>query len=76
MPCPTMCAPEDMMCPGGVDPAGCPMPDLCMPMNDGECPSMCPVSCNAEEMLCPGPMDANGCMGPETCQPMMGNRKH
>ena len=68
-----MCAPEDMLCPGGVDPEGCTMPDLCMPMNDGECPSMCPVTCSAEEMLCPGPMDTNGCMGPETCQPMMGN---
>ena len=75
-----VCGPEDMMCPGGMDANGCPMPELCMPMKgpmgfDGvtECPSNCPTFCGAEEMMCPGPVDANGCMGPETCMPMKSN---
>ena len=28
---PAKCGPEEMMCPGGMDPQGCPMPDMCMP---------------------------------------------
>ena len=82
--CPEMvpieCGPEEFMCPGGMDPEGCPMPDLCWPSKgpmgwDGEteCPSNCPVMCSGEDMMCPGGMDSNGCMFPDTCQPMMGN---
>ena len=26
-----MCGAEEMLCPGGMDPQGCPMPDMCMP---------------------------------------------
>jgi hypothetical protein len=29
---PITCGTEDMVCPGGFDPAGCPMSDTCMPM--------------------------------------------
>ena len=37
--CPTVCGPDMMMCPGGADPNGCMMPDLCMPMGT-ECMTM------------------------------------
>ena len=34
--CPEMthmeCGTEEMLCPGGMDSEGCPMPDMCMPM--------------------------------------------
>lgn len=74
---PMECGPEDMICPGGMDPEGCPMPDMCWPAigpmgEDGiECPSHCPVMCGMDQMMCPGIIDFAGCMGPETCQPMM-----
>ena len=31
MVCPMMCGAEEMLCPGGMDPQGCPMPGMCMP---------------------------------------------
>merc|ERR1712038_2074321 len=36
--CPMDCG-KDMMCPGGMDPKGCPMPDTCAPTDTG-CPKM------------------------------------
>merc|ERR1712020_858875 len=40
---------KDMMCPGGMDPQGCAMPDSCHPGK------FCPVNCEWEkEMMCPG----------------------
>ena len=35
--CPTMCAPGDMMCPGGMTETGCMLPDTCQPEGT-ECP--------------------------------------
>ena len=29
--CPMKCGPEEMMCPGGTDPMGCPMGETCIP---------------------------------------------
>ena len=36
--CPLDCG-KDMMCPGGMDPKGCPMPDMCFPAGK-DCPKM------------------------------------
>merc|ERR1712141_158738 len=36
--CPMDCG-KDTICPGGMDPKGCPMPDTCMPAGN-ECPKM------------------------------------
>ena len=36
--CPMDCG-KDMMCPGGMDPKGCPMPDMCFPAGK-DCPKM------------------------------------
>merc|ERR1711894_542967 len=36
--CPLDCG-KDMMCPGGMDPKGCPMPDICFPAGK-DCPKM------------------------------------
>ena len=36
--CPMDCG-KDTLCPGGMDPKGCPMPDTCMPVGN-ECPKM------------------------------------
>ena len=30
------------------------MPDMCMPMMDGDCTVHCPAACMAEDMICPG----------------------
>ena len=35
--CPMICPPADIMCPGGFDMDGCPMPDMCVPA-DQPCP--------------------------------------
>merc|ERR1712107_208554 len=61
------CGKDYMVCHGGMDPEGCPMPDLCMPA-DG----FCPVFCGQDEMNCPGhwDMETGKQMSPETCQPM------
>merc|ERR1712049_54734 len=55
------CGTNEMMCPGGMDTEGCPLPDMCMPMMYG-----------AEEMLCPGGMDPQGCPMPGMCMPSTG----
>ena len=73
---PTECGTNEMMCPGGMDPEGCPMPDMCIPADgpmgyDTMCPNFCPATCGMDEMLCPGPIDSFGCMMPDTCMPMM-----
>ena len=36
--CPLDCG-KDMVCPGGMDPKGCPMPDMCFPAGK-DCPKM------------------------------------
>merc|ERR1712088_163322 len=36
--CPVDCG-KDMVCPGGMDPKGCPMPDMCYPAGK-DCPKM------------------------------------
>ena len=76
--CPTTCGSHDMMCPGGADDNGCPMPDFCMPSDgpvgtDGNaCPSTCPTMCGPEEVWCSGGYDSNNCEMPNTCMPMKG----
>merc|ERR1712001_219847 len=75
--CPATCNWEtEMTCPGGVDHAGCPMPDTCFPNvgpvgTDGNsCPASCPATCNwNEEIMCPTGLDPNGCPMPDTCIP-------
>merc|ERR1712193_207999 len=37
--CPKDCGKDEMMCPGGMDPKGCPMPDMCFPAGK-DCPKM------------------------------------
>ena len=69
------------MCPGGSDPAACPMPDICMPMTIGidgvvACPVSCPVHCPEDHMWCDGGVDANGCMMPNTCVPQPSKLAH
>ena len=61
-----------MICPGGTDHNGCPMPDTCGPAATAECPAFCPVHCPADHMHCGGGMDPNGCPMPDTCIPMTG----
>ena len=65
------------MCPGGIDAAGCQMPETCMHMTFGEdgavCPAMCPVVCDySVDKHCPGGVDANGCPMHDTCMLMTG----
>ena len=71
--CPVVCPPDHTTCPGGIDAAGCPMPDSCMPLTFGTdgnvCPATCPVPCPDGHMFCDGGVDANGCMMPNTCVP-------
>ena len=71
---PMECGSEEMMCPGGVDPEGCQMPDLCMPgiwaRDDVQCPSFCPIFCGPDEMMCLGVMDPEGCPMPDFCMPI------
>merc|ERR1719245_2469168 len=72
------CAPGDMICPGAIDPNGCPTADTCMPskgpvgLDGNDCPVHCPAACPVDHMHCGGNMDANGCMMPDTCVPMEG----
>merc|ERR1711981_104517 len=64
--CPMDCG-KDMMCPGGMDPQGCAMPDSCHPGK------FCPVNCDWEkEMMCPGTWDAKTGeqTSADTCIPM------
>ena len=74
--CPVVCPPDHTMCPGGIDAAGCPMPETCIPMTFGHdqavCPVSCPVPCSPDDMWCDGGVDANGCMMPNTCVPHTG----
>ena len=75
--CPEMppieCGPEDMNCFGGMDAAGCQMPDICSPMMWGDCPGLCPTFCGPEQMMCPGPIEPMGdCMTPDFCIDNMG----
>merc|ERR1712113_346169 len=37
--CPKDCGKDEMMCPGAMDPKGCPMPDMCFPAGK-DCPKM------------------------------------
>merc|ERR1712117_445207 len=74
--CPTFCnEPEEMMCSGGMDPKGCPMPATCMPskgpldFNGVECPATCPTVCAPGDMICPAGMSEVGCELPNLCQP-------
>jgi len=80
--CPMKCGVDDMICPGGKDPNGCPMPDFCFPSkgNNGigkdgnECPVTCPTKCDDSiDMLCWGDMDDNGCRMPDFCVPQKGD---
>ena len=71
--CPPACAAGDMICPGGIDHNGCPMPDTCGPAATATCPATCPVHCPQDHMHCGGAMDTNGCMMPATCVPMTGS---
>merc|ERR1712002_204467 len=66
------CGDMEMVCPGGLDPAGCPMPDSCVPreieMPDGhKCMGVCPVNCPSDMMFCPGSADERGCPMPDEC---------
>ena len=75
--CPEMppieCGPEDMNCYGGMNAAGCPMPDICSPTMMGDCPGHCPTFCGPEQMMCPGPVSAVGnCMSPDICVDIRG----
>merc|ERR1712141_438927 len=76
--CPMTCAPGDMICPGAIDPNGCPTAETCMPskgpvgLDGNDCPVHCPTVCPADHMHCAGGMDANGCMMPVTCVMMEG----
>ena len=74
---PAKCGPEEMMCPGGMDPqSGCPLPDLCVPgiwARQDSCPSFCPTFCGPDEMMCPGGMADEGCPMPDMCMPSKGN---
>ena len=69
--CPTVCPPDHTKCPGGSDPAGCPVPETCMPPTFGHggvaCPAACPVPCPEDHTWCDGGVDANGCWMPNTC---------
>merc|ERR1712106_953680 len=73
---PITCGTDQMVCHGGFDPAGCPMPDTCTPMTgpigtDGtQCPGLCPIQCPEDHMHCGGGMDATGCPTPDTCVSM------
>ena len=77
--CPVVCPPDHTMCPGGVNPDGCPMPETCMPMTFGHdgavCPAMCPVHCPPDHMWCDGGIDANGCKMPNTCVANTGKQR-
>merc|ERR1712008_572975 len=72
---PITCGTDQMVCHGGFDPAGCPMPDTCTPMtgpigNDGtQCPGFCPHVCPADHTQCPM-TSPNGCMVADSCMPM------
>ena len=39
------------------------MPEMCMPMMDGDCNVHCPATCHPDDMICQGGSDGNGEMG-------------
>merc|ERR1712223_231074 len=64
--CPMDCG-KDMVCPGGKDPQGCPMPESCSPGK------FCPPNCDwAKETMCMGKWsdDYTEQLTPDTCMPM------
>ena len=60
-----------MYCPGGFDSEGCPLAEVCHPVDpDSNCPSMCPEFCGHKQTSCPGGPDLNdpnGCNMPDSC---------
>merc|ERR1711992_206667 len=64
--CPMDCG-KDMVCPGGKDPQGCPMPESCSPGK------FCPPNCDwAKETMCMGKWNEDWTeqLTPDTCMPM------
>merc|ERR550539_368005 len=73
--CPVHCNDNEMMCPGGVDGNGCPMPETCMwvdPNSPCSSKAACPTKCGPDEMSCWGGQDHEGCPMPDTCMPSKG----
>merc|ERR1719433_1585430 len=68
---PTQCGPNEMTCGGGIDAAGCPLPNTCLANEDATaiCPVSCPVLCPPDHSTCSGGTDSNGCSMPDTCMP-------
>ena len=70
---PVNCGPDELLCPGSVDPEGCAMPDFCEPNTGFEnCPGICPTMCPPDKIQCWGGFDSNGCLKPDTCIPLEG----
>ena len=72
--CEVTCEDDELLCPGGTDPAGCRENDYCHPKgtdNEGNpCPGYCPFDCKEEEVQCPVPDDPiTGCAVPPLCIP-------
>merc|ERR1712045_598937 len=69
---PVVCTGSDIMCGGGTDANGCPMPNWCYPVDPyAPCSkhAACPMTCSGDMKICPGPMTSDGCTGAETCVP-------
>ena len=71
--CPDMedpvCGVDEIMCPGEMDPEGCPMPSTCLPsfynadvtdQYNIKCETLCPTICPEGEMVCGGGPDPWG----------------
>ena len=43
--------------------SGCPQPESCMPMMNGECNVHCPAACHPEDIICSSGFDGNGEIG-------------
>ena len=41
--CPTICQPDEVSCPGGIDENGCKKPDLCISQERNYMGDLCPV---------------------------------
>merc|ERR1712072_424654 len=66
LPPPPPC--KDQICPQGMDPKGCPLPDMCLPYKDGkDCAIHCPVKCATHEIKCSNGVDDMGCHHPAFC---------